>query len=68
MKKSKTNKKSQQNEISQAVVTLAQTHHDTVLALLIVSLTINLFILIGWVALRVTSVYDLEVASFLFSR
>lgn len=67
MKKSKTNKSSK-NEISEAVVTLTQTHHDTVLALLIVSLLINLFILTGWVALQVTNVYDFEVASFLFSR
>jgi hypothetical protein len=67
MKKNKTNKASQK-EVTQAVVTLAQTHHDTVLALLIVSVLINLFILTGWVALQVTTVYDFEVASFLFSR
>lgn len=67
MNKRKTNT-IQKNDLNQAVVTLAQTHHDTILALLIVSLTINLFILVGWVTLQVTSVYDLEVASFLFLR
>ena len=67
MNKRKT-KKSQKNDVTHAVVTLAQTHHDTVLALLIVSLLINLFILTGWVALQVTSVYDQEVAAFLFNR
>ena len=67
MKKSKTNKSSQ-HEVTEAVVTLAQTHHDTVLALLIVSVLINLFVLTGWVALQVTNVYDFEVASFLFAR
>lgn len=67
MTKSKTNK-TQESEVQQAVVVLAQTHHDTVLSLLIVSLLVNLFVLVGWVALKVTNVYDAEVASFLFTR
>jgi hypothetical protein len=46
----------------------AQTDRDAVTALLIVSLMINLFILVGWVTLQVTSAYDAQVASFLFTR
>ena len=45
-----------------------QTNRDMVTALLIVSLLINLFVLIGWIALQVTTAYDTQVASFLFTR
>jgi hypothetical protein len=57
-------------EIKEAVAVAAvdPTLRDAMTALLIVSLTINMFFLIGWVALQVTSVYDSEVASFLFTR
>lgn len=61
MAKKKTNKKTR-------TVSLSSTHWDMVVAALVVSVTINLFILIGWVALQVTSAYDSEVASFLFVR
>jgi hypothetical protein len=37
-------------------------------ALLVVSLLINAFVLIGWIALRITTQYDLQVATFLFIR
>ncbi len=37
-------------------------------ALLVVSLLINAFVLIGWIAVRITSQYDVQVASFLFNR
>jgi len=47
---------------------ITSTNRDVITALLIVSLTINLFILIGWVTLQVTSAYDSQVASFLFTR
>jgi len=47
---------------------ILQTNRDITTALLIVSLTINLFVLIGWVTLQVTSAYDTQVASFLFTR
>lgn len=35
-------------------------------ALLLVSLTINVVVLIGWIALKVTSKYDEQVSQFLF--
>ena len=47
---------------------MTATNRDVMTALLVVSLTINLFILIGWITLQVTSVYDSQVASFLFTR
>jgi len=54
-------------EVSSADI-IMQTNRDAMTALLIVSLTINLFILIGWIALQVTTAYDTQVASFLFTR
>lgn len=51
-----------------AQATINHTNRDAALALLIVSLVINLFFLIAWVTLKVTSVYDAEVAAFLFVR
>lgn len=65
MKKNKTN--SVVKELDAAIVA-QQINKDVVLAVLIVSLTINLFVLVGWVTLQVTSVYDTQVASFLFTR
>lgn len=49
-------------------VSLSSTHWDLVIAALVVSVSVNVFILIGWVALQVTTAYDSEVASFLFVR
>jgi len=46
----------------------SQTNEDAKNALLIVSLTVNAFVLIGWVTLQVTSIYDYQVAAFLFTR
>lgn len=37
-------------------------------ALLVVSLLANAFILVGWLAIRLTTQYDLQVATFLFVR
>lgn len=51
-----------------AVSTMAQTNRDLVTAVLIVSLLANLFILTAWVTLQVTSAYDAQVATFLFTR
>jgi len=53
---------------AEAVNTLPQIRQDTMLAILIVSLTVNLFVLVGWVTLQVTSAYDAQVAAFLFVR
>lgn len=45
-----------------------QTVQDTKNAILIVSLMANAFVLIGWIALQVTNIYDYQVAAFLFTR
>lgn len=37
-------------------------------SILIVSIIANLFVLTTWIALQVTTRYDAEIASFLFSR
>ncbi len=44
------------------------TGEDLRMAVLIVSVVINLFFLIAWVTLQVTDVYDGAVASMLFER
>ena len=46
----------------------ASTMNDVKTAVLLVSLTINAFIFIGWLILKLTSVYDEQVYSFLFNR
>ncbi|MFZ2544634.1 MAG: hypothetical protein WAW80_01530 [Candidatus Saccharimonadales bacterium] len=48
--------------------TIDQTTVDLAIAMLIVSLVINLFFLVGWVTLKVTTAYDAEVAAALFIR
>lgn len=52
----------------ETVAVQPQIRQDTMLAILIVSLTVNLFVLIAWVTLQVTSAYDAQVATFLFTR
>lgn len=44
------------------------TLNDTKTAILVVSLTINAAFFIAWIALRITDVYDAQVADILFSR
>ena len=51
-----------------AVKAIDQTNLDLMIAVLVVSVVINLFILIGWVTLKVTGAYDAEVATLLFTR
>ena len=45
-----------------------QLNQDFKNAVLIVSLLVNAFVLIGWVTLQVTTYYDAQVAAFLFAR
>ncbi|MFZ1360858.1 MAG: hypothetical protein WAS27_02440 [Candidatus Saccharimonadales bacterium] len=56
-------------EASSAVaVPYDQTTQDFKHALLIVSLIANMFILIAWITLQATTIYDGQVAMFLFAR
>lgn len=54
--------------IAIASVEPTQADKDAKTALLIVSLAVNMFILTAWIALQVTTVYDYQVATFLFAR
>jgi hypothetical protein len=46
----------------------SQMSQDLKTAVLIVSVVANLFILTAWIALQVTTQYDGQIASFLFTR
>jgi hypothetical protein len=56
------------NEAEATMASGTQVNEDFKHALLIVSLLANAFVLIGWVALQVTSQYDYQVSLFLFYR
>ena len=64
----KTNSPSDTIASEQILQGFNQTDQDAKNALLIVSLLVNAFILIGWVTLQVTTMYDSQVAAFLFTR
>ena len=69
--KEKTNMKQQnesQSEIMEAVVTTSHMSQDLKTAVLVVSVVANLFVFTAWIALQVTTQYDSQIASFLFSR
>lgn len=59
-------------EQSEAVVATIRAHelvgYDLKNAILIVSVVVNLFFLITWLALQVTSSYDAQLASFFLGR
>jgi len=46
----------------------SQMSQDLKTAVLIVSVVVNLFVLTTWIALQVTTQYDGQIASFLFTR
>lgn len=59
------------NETSSEVLVFNENQQlirDLVSAVLIVSVVINLFILIGWMTLQVTHNYDAQLSFFLFQR
>lgn len=43
-------------------------NYDLMMSVMIVSVTVNAFVLIGWITLQVTTIYDAEIAAFLFTR
>ncbi len=69
----KTKKTTSKNQPKEEVLTLtspeivASTHRDMLFSALFISVLINITIFITWLVLRVTSQYDPEVVSFLFS-
>ncbi|AHB42468.1 hypothetical protein RAAC3_TM7C00001G0622 [Candidatus Saccharibacteria bacterium RAAC3_TM7_1] len=68
MKKSQKTSRTSQARASKGMMAWVQTERDFKDALLIVSLTINLFILCLWAALQVTTNYDDALVSFFFNR
>lgn len=50
------------------VTATTQTSQDLRNAVLIVSVVMNLFIFIAWLAMQVTTRYDAQIAGFLFNR
>lgn len=68
MKRHENKKQSKKDVSAAASASIDPINRDLMISVLIVSLAVNLFVLIGWVALKVTSAYDSEVAAFLFTR
>ena len=65
--KTKTNKTSIESMAGAAVADLA-VNQDLKHSILIVSLVVNLVVLTAWIALQVTTQYDAQIASLLFTR
>jgi hypothetical protein len=64
-----TTKQSIQETATEVVaVPSSQMSQDLKSAVLIVSVVVNLFIFTAWIALQVTTRYDTQLASFLFTR
>lgn len=61
-------KKNTQRKISKLTGRVPTTGDDFKTAALVVSVTINLAVFVGWLAIKLTTEYDDQVASFLFSR
>lgn len=69
MKDTTNNKNAQTDNQSEAVVFGdLRINEDLKHSILIVSLVANLFVLTSWVAIQVTTQFDAQVVSFLFSR
>jgi hypothetical protein len=67
----KTNTAKKESTIESVAAEAVQVSHmsqDLKTAVLIVSVVANLFIFTAWLALQVTTQYDNQIASFLFSR
>ena len=65
--KTKTNKTTPEQAI-ESTVTHIKVSEDLKHSVLIVSIVANLFVLTAWIMLQVTTQYDNQIASFLFTR
>lgn len=65
--KNSSNKQSIETTVEVAFAELKM-NEDLKHSILIVSIIANLFVLTAWIALQVTTQYDAQIASFLFSR
>jgi len=66
--KTKTNKKIAEQTNEPSTVAHIKVGEDLKHSVLIVSIVANLFILTAWILLQVTTRYDNQIASFLFTR
>lgn len=66
--KTKTNKTTTEQSIEQTTAANIKVSEDLKHSILIVSIVANLFVLTAWIMLQVTTQYDSQVASFLFTR
>lgn len=68
MKKNNTKIEAVKENVTDEIVLQSQLSQDFKNSLLVVSLIVNAFVLIGWITLQVTNLYDGQVAAFLFTR
>ena len=66
--KTKTNKTTPEQAIESTATTHIKVSEDLKHSVLIVSIVANLFVLTAWIMLQVTTQYDNQIASFLFTR
>lgn len=52
----------------EAAITTSHMSQDLKTAVLVVSVIANLFVFTAWLALQVTTKYDVQIANFLFNR
>ena len=64
---SNTNTQTQEVQLQERLLTATPLAHDVKNAVLIVSVVVNLVILTTWIAIQVTSQFDNQLASLLFS-
>ncbi|HTJ73464.1 MAG TPA: hypothetical protein VL481_02645 [Verrucomicrobiae bacterium] len=57
-----------QTEATETVMSASTMSQDLKSAVLIVSVVVNLFIFTAWIALQVTTQFDTQIASLLFTR
>jgi hypothetical protein len=60
--------KNESIEMAMEMVQTSNMSQDLKTAVLIVSVVANLFFFTGWVALQVTTQYDMQIATLLFNR
>jgi hypothetical protein len=68
MTQKKNTTKEQQQTVQEITMPSSRLSQDLKNSVLVVSVVANLFVLTAWIALQVTTQYDTQLASFLFTR
>jgi hypothetical protein len=68
MKQNKKTATIQTENAIESVLPASQMSQDLKTAVLIVSVLANLFVFTAWIALQVTTKFDVQIANFLFNR